>query len=233
MNAAGDELQAQLAQLRPPAPPTIDRAAPPIPPAPPPPAPAPDLIATVRTFLAPEIREGLVVVDGDAQRLMVRIKGRGMFASGSSEVQPRFVTLLNRIGEALKTEKGRVMVVGHTDNQPIRTVASPRTSSFRPRGARARRTSSPRRRASPRASRPPGAPIRNRSARTRRQRAARKTAASKSSCTVRPAEMKAIFAALISIRGLSGLVGALLLSTLIWLFAPALLGTDRSSCGSC
>ena len=38
--------------------------------------------------------------------------------------------------------------------------------------------------------------------------------------------MKAIFAALISIRGLSGLVGALLLSTLIWLFAPALLGTE-------
>ena len=38
--------------------------------------------------------------------------------------------------------------------------------------------------------------------------------------------MKAIFAALISIRGLSGLVGALLLATLIWLFAPALLGTE-------
>ena len=135
VNAAGDELQAQLAQLRPPAPPTIDRAAPPIPPAPPPPAPAPDLIATVRTFLAPEIREGLVVVDGDAQRLMVRIKGRGMFASGSSEVQPRFVTLLNRIGEALKTEKGRVMVVGHTDNQPIRTVRFP--SNFQLSAARA------------------------------------------------------------------------------------------------
>ena len=135
MNAAGDELQAQLAQLRPPAPPAIDRAAPPIPPAPPPPAPAPDLIATVRTFLAPEIREGLVVVDGDAQRLMIRIKGRGMFASGSSEAQPRFVTLLNRIGEALRTEPGRVMVVGHTDNQPIRTVRFP--SNFQLSAARA------------------------------------------------------------------------------------------------
>jgi type VI secretion system protein ImpK len=125
VNAAGDDLQARLAGLPPGAPPTIDRSAPPVPPAPPPPPPQPDLVDRVRTFLAPEIQQGLVVVQGDYQRLMVRIKGRGMFPSGSATVASSFNPLLNRIGEALRTEPGRVLVTGHSDNQPIRTVRFP------------------------------------------------------------------------------------------------------------
>ncbi len=125
VNAAGDGLQARLAALPPGAPPAIDRSAPPVPPAPPPRPAEPDLVDRVRTFLASEIREGLVVVEGDAQRLLVRIKGRNMFPSGSATVEPRFVTLFNRIGEALRQEPGRIVVLGHSDNQPIRTVRFP------------------------------------------------------------------------------------------------------------
>ena len=128
VNAAGDGAQQRLTQLPPPAPPSIDRTAPPVPPAPPPPPPpqaAPDLIETVRTFLAPEIAQNLVVVEGDAQRLLIRIKGRGMFASGNDRLEAPFLPLLRRIGEALRTEQGRVVVTGHSDNQPIRTVRFP------------------------------------------------------------------------------------------------------------
>jgi type VI secretion system protein ImpK len=128
VNAAGDNLQARLAQLPPAAPPAIDRSAPPVPPAPPPPPPVaapPDIIQQVRSFLEPEIREGLVVVEGDAGRLLIRIRGRGMFASGSASVEPAFVNLLNRIGNGLRAEPGRVQVLGHSDNQPIRTVRFP------------------------------------------------------------------------------------------------------------
>jgi len=50
-------------------------------------------------------------------------------------VQPSFVTLLTRIGEALRGESGRVTVLGHTDNQPIRTVRFP--SNFQLSAARA------------------------------------------------------------------------------------------------
>jgi len=128
VNAAGDGAQDRLAQLPPPAPPAIDRTAPPVPPAPPPPPPPeapPDLIATVRSFLAPEIAQNLVVVEGDAQRLLIRIKGRGMFGSGSATLEASFLPLLRRIGEALRTEPGRVVVTGHSDNQPIRTVRFP------------------------------------------------------------------------------------------------------------
>ncbi|MGG5812421.1 type VI secretion system protein TssL, long form [Falsiroseomonas sp. CW058] len=138
VNAAGDDLQTRLAGLPPGVPPTIDRTAPPVPPAPPPPPPPsaePDLIDKVRTFLAPEIQQRLVTVEGDAQRLMIRIAGRGMFPSGSASVEQAFLPLLNRIGQALRTEPGAVAVVGHSDNQPIRTVRFP--SNFALSAARA------------------------------------------------------------------------------------------------
>jgi type VI secretion system protein ImpK len=134
VNAAGDDLQARLTQLPPLAPPTILREAAPVPPAAAVPA-TPDLVTTVSKFLAPEIAEGLVSVLGDAQRLVVRINGRGMFAPGSPELEPRMVVVLNRIGQALANETGRVTVLGHSDNQPIRTVRFP--SNFQLSAARA------------------------------------------------------------------------------------------------
>ena len=133
INSKGDALQERLAQLPPPKPPTIERAALPVPPAAAP--AASDAVDKFRKFLAPEITEGLVQVQGDAQRLMVRILARGMFDSGSPDLQPRFALLLKRIGEALRTEPGRVMVLGHSDNQPIRTVRFP--SNFQLSAARA------------------------------------------------------------------------------------------------
>lgn len=123
VNAKGDDAQQRLMQLPPAKAPTIVREAPPTPPAA---VPQPDAgLARLRTLLAPEIAEGVVALQGDAHSLMVRIMARGMFESGSADVQPRFVALLGRIGEGLKAEPGQVMVLGHTDNQPIRTVRFP------------------------------------------------------------------------------------------------------------
>jgi type VI secretion system protein ImpK len=48
-----------------------------------------------------------------------------MFPSGNATVQPAFVRILERIGSALKEEQGSVQVLGHSDNQPIRTVRFP------------------------------------------------------------------------------------------------------------
>lgn len=130
LGAQAEGLYSRMAALPPGAPPSIDRTAPPQPPAPPPPppptaTPRPDALPTLRQFLAPEIAQGLVTVEGDAQRVLVRIRGRGMFPSASATVAPGFHDLLRRIGDALKTEPGRVLVQGHSDNQPIRTVRFP------------------------------------------------------------------------------------------------------------
>ncbi len=120
------------AQAAPPASmPQIARAAPVRPPPPPPPPapdappPAPGVLDKLRTFLAPEIREGLVVVDGTDAAPLIRIRGRGMFPSASSSLVASFNPLMTRIGEALREEPGQVLVIGHSDNQPIRTVRFP------------------------------------------------------------------------------------------------------------
>jgi type VI secretion system protein ImpK len=77
---------------------------------------------------------------GDHAMPIVRIRNRGMFASGSATVAPGYVHLLERIGEALKAEKGPVDVIGYTDNQPIHTVQFPsnyQLSKLRAEAARA------------------------------------------------------------------------------------------------
>jgi len=90
-----------------------------------PPPPGPSAAETMRRFLEPEIRAGLVSVTETAATTTVRIRASGMFGSGSASLQPTFLSLLQRIGDALNTEPGQVQVVGHSDNQPIRTVRFP------------------------------------------------------------------------------------------------------------
>ena len=120
-----DDAFARLAGLPPGAPYTIARtAAPPPPPQPVPAAPS-GTADHLRTFLAPEIKQGLVSVIEDPQTIIVRIANRNMFASGEATLNSGYLPLLDRIGAALQDEPGRVLVAGYTDNQPIRTARFP------------------------------------------------------------------------------------------------------------
>jgi type VI secretion system protein ImpK len=90
----------------------------------PPPPPAAQTLG-LRKFLEPEIRQGLVTVLEDGQTITVRIRGQGVFASGSATVEPAFLPLLDRIGAGVDGEPGPVEVIGHTDNQQIRSLKFP------------------------------------------------------------------------------------------------------------
>src|ERR1700722_4973943 len=136
LNAASDAVFAQLLGAPLPHMAQIPRA-PPVRPPPPAQALAPEPLAV---FLKPEIDQGLVTVLGDRATPIVRIRNRGMFPSGSASVAPGYIHLLERIGEALKAEKGPVTVNGYTDNQPIHTVQFPsnfQLSAMRAEAARA------------------------------------------------------------------------------------------------
>ncbi len=134
LGSASDGAFARLAGLPPTGPAAITRAAPTPPPAPAPPAPG-TTATRLRTFLAPEIKQGLVQVIEDAQTITVRIANRNMFASGEAALTASYLPLVERIGGALQEEPGKVLVVGHTDNQPIRTPRFP--SNFQLSTARA------------------------------------------------------------------------------------------------
>ena len=123
-----DAAFADLYNLPPQSPMHVARATPaPVPSPPPPPAAAVQSTLTdkLHQFLAPEIKAGLVVVLEDAQSVTVRLTASAMFASGEATVNPSYISLIQRIGEAIQEEPGNVLVNGYTDNQPIRTVRFP------------------------------------------------------------------------------------------------------------
>lgn len=109
-----DPVYAQIQQLR------VRATAPPVRP-PPPPTAKPRLA----TFLEPEIRAGLVAVRDESNRSVITIRGDGLFQPGSATIAADYVPLLGRIAEALNSVPGAVQVVGHTDNQPIRSMRFP------------------------------------------------------------------------------------------------------------
>jgi len=76
-------------------------------------------------FLEPEIREGLVSVRDEADRSVVTLRGDGLFDPGATIVKDRYVPVLTRVANALNEVAGPVLVTGHTDSSPIRTVRFP------------------------------------------------------------------------------------------------------------
>lgn len=98
----------------------LQRRAPP----PPPPPPQPQ-VEKVVAFLQPEIDEGLVEVFEKGNTLIIRIKGSGMFGSGSDQLQDKFQEPVRRVAVALNEEPGSVIVAGHSDNVPIRSSRFP------------------------------------------------------------------------------------------------------------
>ncbi len=94
--------------------------------APPPPPPPPQAqVEKVVEFLKPEIDEGLVEVFEKGNTLVIRIKGSGMFGSGSDHLQDKFREPVRRVAVALNDEPGSVIVAGHSDNVPIRSSRFP------------------------------------------------------------------------------------------------------------
>jgi len=79
----------------------------------------------VSGFLAPEIEEGLIKVFQDASKLTIRVKGEGMFGSGSDKLSDGFDARIERLAKALADQPGKIVVIGHSDNQPIKTARFP------------------------------------------------------------------------------------------------------------
>jgi len=87
--------------------------------------PQPTPLDNLLAFLQPEVDRKLVTLSNSNGRLLVRINNSGLFDTGSAEVSTKFRDLLQRIGGALASEKFRAVVVGYTDNVPIRTAQFP------------------------------------------------------------------------------------------------------------
>jgi type VI secretion system protein ImpK len=52
----------------------------------------------------------------------VRIVGDNLFKSGSASIDPTFHVLLSRIADCVNDVPGHLLVTGHTDDRPIRSL---------------------------------------------------------------------------------------------------------------
>ncbi len=73
----------------------------------------------LENIFAKEIKDELIEFEILGQQLIIRLKEKGSFPSGSSYLQPRFKPLLVRIAKELNNIPGQITVSGHTDNIPV------------------------------------------------------------------------------------------------------------------
>ncbi len=71
--------------------------------------------------LEKEIQKGLVSVETDNQRIVIRIHEKGSFPSGSAVLNAAFSPVMRKITVAVRDGAGNVVIAGHTDNIPIHT----------------------------------------------------------------------------------------------------------------
>ena len=79
----------------------------------------------LRKLLKAEIEAGQIDVESEDRTILIRIRERGSFSSGSAYLNSEFVGVIDKIGVALGQIEGRIFVEGHTDSIPINSFAYP------------------------------------------------------------------------------------------------------------
>jgi type VI secretion system protein ImpK len=86
------------------------------------PVPAARSGPTLKQLLAGEEAQGVVSVEEEGGRTTVTLLAPELFASGSDRLSASAVATVSRVAQAVRQVPGPVLVVGHTDDQPIRSI---------------------------------------------------------------------------------------------------------------
>lgn len=68
--------------------------------------------------LAAEIGDGSVEVETDQRKVIIRVKEKGSFSSGSAELKFEYIPVMAKIRDVLLEVDSEVSIEGHTDNIP-------------------------------------------------------------------------------------------------------------------
>jgi chemotaxis protein MotB len=80
-----------------------------------------DQLADLQDALEVEVEQGLVTLEREENKIVIRIQEKGSFASGSARLDPSFHEVMSRITPVLAEKPGKITVTGHSDNIPIHT----------------------------------------------------------------------------------------------------------------
>jgi len=76
----------------------------------------------LKLLLADDERHGALSVEEAGARTLVTLIAPDLFASGSAKVNRKYYETLRHVARAIDQVPGRVMVVGHTDDSPLRSL---------------------------------------------------------------------------------------------------------------
>jgi type VI secretion system protein ImpK len=76
----------------------------------------------LKVLLAPEEEARQISVEESGNRTVITLTVPELFQSGSAHVTPGHEALFAAIGRALDAVPGRIKIVGHTDDQPVRSL---------------------------------------------------------------------------------------------------------------
>jgi len=66
-----------------------------------------------------QIQDGAIEIESLGQQIIIRIREKGSFPSGSANLQPRFVPVITDVGKLLADIPGEITVSGHTDGEQM------------------------------------------------------------------------------------------------------------------
>jgi len=75
----------------------------------------------MREALEQEIKEGIVDLEVTEKSIILRVREKGSFPSGSADIIKPFKAIVDKISEVFRNFDGIIVVSGHTDNIPIKT----------------------------------------------------------------------------------------------------------------
>ncbi|HHO59276.1 MAG TPA: hypothetical protein ENJ64_03460 [Thiotrichales bacterium] len=75
----------------------------------------------IQEELSDEIKKGLIELEVKDQKIILRIREKGSFPSGSAKIIKPFKQIADKIADVFKGFEGEIIVSGHTDNLPIHT----------------------------------------------------------------------------------------------------------------
>ena len=73
----------------------------------------------LKVALKQEIDQGLVAIERDEDKVIITVGAGGAFASGSANLTPEAITIMERIAGVNKDSGSEITVSGHTDNVPL------------------------------------------------------------------------------------------------------------------
>jgi len=73
----------------------------------------------LKVALKQEVDQGLVAIERDEDKVIITVGAGGAFASGSANLTPEAITIMERIAGVNKDSGSEITVSGHTDNVPL------------------------------------------------------------------------------------------------------------------